>query len=93
MNEIGRKGFQSYIDNKYAVPLYESIMTSDESLEANKIMTNIDTYMKEMQQKWIMGEADVDATWDNYIQTINNYGMQRVIELETIAYNRLKGEE
>ena len=93
MNEIGREGFQRYIDNRYAVPSYESEMTSDESLELNKIMTNIDTYMKEMQQKWIMGEADVDATWDEYIKTINDYGYPRAKELKEIGYKRVNGED
>ena len=88
MNEIGRVGFQRYIDEGYAVEYPSSSFTTEESSERAKIMTNIDTYMKEMQQKWIMGGADIDATWDEYIQTINDMNYQRAEELTNIAYAR-----
>jgi len=88
MNEIGREGFKRYIEKGYGVPNFVYDMTTEESVELGKIMANIDTYMKEMQQKWIMGEADVDATWDEYIKTINDYGYPRAYEIYNIAYER-----
>ena len=93
MNEIGREGFMNYINKKYAVENYDSLLTTEEYVEESKITSKITTYIKEMQQKWIMGEADVDATWDNYIKTINDYGYKRAQEIETIGYKRLYGED
>ena len=90
MNAIGREGFQNYIDKGYAVPKLDTEMTTEESIEAGKIMTNIDTYMKEMQQKWIMGEADVDATWDEYIKIINGFDFKKVEDIYVTANKRAK---
>ena len=92
MNEIGKAGFERYIENQWAVPNIKRTFTTDESVEMGKIMANVDTYMKEMQQKWIMGEADVDATWDEYLKTIDTFNYERAREIQNIAYKRAKGE-
>ena len=55
-------------------------------------MADINDYMGEMQQKWILGEADVDATWDQYIETINSYDYGRAQELYTTAHKRATGK-
>ena len=88
MNEIGRKGFEEYIENGYAVEKASFSLTTDESVEIGKIMTNTDTYMKEMKQKWIMGEADIDATWDEYIATIEGMDYQRAKKIYNDAIAR-----
>ena len=93
MNEIGRAGFERYIDRGYAVKTDECILTTEESTEIEKIMNNISTYTNEMQQKWILGEADVDATWDEYIKTINDYGYDKVQKIEQKGYDRGMGKK
>ena len=88
MNEVGRKGFERYIENKYAVEPFECTLTTEESVRESELMTDIDTYMREMQQKWILGEADVDATWDEYIATINEYGYPELVEIRERGHKR-----
>lgn len=92
MNEIGRKGFERYIDQGYAIETLDTEFTTDESVEVDEIMADINDYMGEMQQKWILGEADIDATWNEYIETINSYDYSRAQELYTTAHKRAVGK-
>lgn len=95
MNEIGRNGIQRYIDNGYCEPTTTADYlptTDEEDAERNKIMSDVDTHMKEQQQKWIMGESDVEATWDGYISTVKGMGIDRAIEIQNAALARKLGK-
>ena len=64
------------------------IPISEESDEISDISTNLSTYMKEMEQKWILGTSDVDKDWDTYIKTINDMGYATIEKVYNNVYQR-----
>ncbi len=61
--------------------------TADENAELAEIQSNIDTYMKQMRLKFITGVESLDK-WDEYIKTLEDYGVKRMIEINQAAYDR-----
>ena len=51
---------------------------------------SIQTYMKEMEQKWVLGASDVDATFDEYMNYCKTLEMDNVLEIYNNAYSRYK---
>ena len=63
-------------------------MEADDSAEYATIVATADTYISESFAKFITGEWDIDASWDNYLQELDKIGVQRMIELAQTAYDR-----
>lgn len=62
-------------------------MTPDESTESSTIYNSINTYVKEMALKFITGEESLD-NFDAFIQTLNDMGAERMLEIRQAAYDR-----
>ena len=43
-----------------------------------------------MITQFITGEADIDATWEQYVNTLNQMGLDRWVAIDQAAYNRTK---
>ena len=89
MNEISRNGFNAYDEAgicKKEWSLYGQ--TEEESDAVSDISTNVNTYMKEMEQKWILGTSDVDKDWDTYIKTLNDMGYPKMEKIYNDVYQR-----
>lgn len=63
--------------------------TVDESKEKSEIMNEITTYRDEMTLKFMLGTKSFDE-WDEYVETINNMNLSRVIEIQNAALERYK---
>lgn len=89
MNEISRKGFEMYIDGGYVKQQFvKPQFTESEQKVLNTNYNNIDTYISEMEQKWILGTEDVEKGWDNYIATLKKMKVDEVIKIYKDAYAR-----
>ena len=91
MNEIAKSGFNMYNDSgivrkEFVAPK----RTKEENDKITDIVSNVLTYIKEMEQKWILGTADVDADWDTYLKTLDDMGMKTYTEVYNAAYAREK---
>ncbi len=62
--------------------------TTEESEERAEIQTDIETYQEEMRLKFITGQADIDAEWDTYCQTLIDMGIEDVEAIEAAAIAR-----
>ena len=47
--------------------------------------------MLERQQAWILGSADVEAEWDDYLAQLDRLGLQDVLDVMQSAYERQYG--
>ena len=56
-------------------------LTVEQAVARAEYMTDIDTYMKEMTLKFILGELDVDANWDAYMATMKAMGIEEAIAI------------
>jgi putative aldouronate transport system substrate-binding protein len=61
--------------------------TPEESAEFATIMTEVNTYQREMEAKFIIGTEPL-SNWDAYVRTIKNLGIDRAIEIQSTALNR-----
>ena len=48
-------------------------------------------YMLERQQTWILGNGDVEAEWDDYMDQLDKKGFNDVLEVMNTAYKRQYG--
>lgn len=71
---------------KYIYP--PTTLSSSEAEEFAKIMNQVNTYVEEMETKFITGVLDIDKEWDGYIAQIKKFGIERAIELKQAAYDR-----
>ena len=66
------------------------VYTKEESKERASLVTDISSYVKQMTTQFINGEADIDETWDSYIATLNQMQIDRWVEIDQTAYDRVK---
>lgn len=62
--------------------------SQEESSEFASIMNDINTYVAEMYSKFVLGQADIDAEYDNFVKTLNDFGLERALEIQQSAYER-----
>lgn len=89
-NPVAAKGVQMYIDNKYIVDQFPSLsFTEEEQKVLSTKWNSIDTYIKEMEQKWIMGgEPLTDTSFEKYVAQLKSMGMDEVTKIYNTAYQR-----
>ena len=61
--------------------------TVEESEEINLLQTDLDTYIKQMEAKFITGEISFDE-WDTYISNANKLDVDTLVKLYQDAYDR-----
>ena len=66
-------------------------MTAEESETYSTLITDIATYSGEMITKFIVGEADLEAEWDNYVETILSLRLGEALACQQAAYDRYIG--
>ena len=75
-------------DNNMAEHILPPVtLTADEAEEYASIYNDIDTYMKEQIALFITGKRPL-SEFDDYRATLEDMGVQRMIELEQAAYDR-----
>ncbi|KAA0966983.1 extracellular solute-binding protein [Sporosarcina sp. ANT_H38] len=67
------------------VPLPQLFVTADEQKEINRIRTDLDPYVLQMEAKFISG-AEPMENWDKYVETIKKMKVDRLVELYNDAY-------
>lgn len=70
---------------KHRVP--QIIMTMDELNEHSSIMSEINTYVAESFNNFIIGAEPID-NFEKYVKTVKSMGIDRALEIQQIAYER-----
>ena len=65
--------------------------TDDEQFVLDSYLTDITTYCKQMEGRFITGVSDVEKDWDSYCATLETMGLQKVLEVYQAAYDRWNG--
>lgn len=68
----------------------ELAYTKEEAKERATLVTDITSYVEQMITQFITGEADIDASWDQYVSTLKQMQLDRWVEIDQAAYNRTK---
>lgn len=62
--------------------------TTEESNRRADLQTDLETYQEEMRLKFITGQADIDAEWDTYCDTLESMGFYELMEIDQAAVDR-----
>ena len=62
--------------------------TEDENETINSVLTDINSYVKQMRVEFITGVTDIEAEWDNYCATLEQMGLPDVVAAYQAAYDR-----
>ena len=90
MSKEAQDGWKLYNDNGWCKAQTEFDVFDEAEVEINeKYNADINTYADEQKQKWIMGAEDVDAKWDEYVNTIKSMGIDELTKIYQAAYDRL----
>ncbi|MDR2799560.1 MAG: hypothetical protein LBB07_02980, partial [Bifidobacteriaceae bacterium] len=87
--------FQSFIKNEakvkdsdYAALPYPSLFLSEEQSDiVNQIKVDLQTYVENMEAKFVTGAADINSQWDTYIATIQKMNIDAYIKAYQDAYD------
>lgn len=63
-------------------------LTAAEQEIYDRVMLDIEPYMKEMTNRMIVGASDIDKEWDRYIETMAQMGLEDAVKCYQDAYNR-----
>jgi putative aldouronate transport system substrate-binding protein len=84
-----QEAIRTYIDGGYIIEPFPSIvLTEDEKKIVDKYLPAIQTFIKETEQQWIMGSKDVTTSFDDYMKSLKNMGMDEVVKVYNDAYQR-----
>jgi len=88
-NEVALEGIALYDEGDYLIDQFLGVaFNADEQSVYDRSWPSIRDYMLERQQQWILGSGDVNADWDDYMETLNEMGLQEVLEVMNSAYVR-----
>lgn len=62
--------------------------TAEEANERATLKTDLQNYLEQAKAQFITGEIDVEEGWDDFVNTVNGMGLERLIEIEQAAYDR-----
>ncbi len=78
-------------DNAYALGSNTSLNT-EENEQVSTISTDMLTYISEHYWKFVTGEEDIEAMWDEYLETLETMGLSEMTQVVQTAYDRAYGE-
>ncbi|MBO4897109.1 MAG: extracellular solute-binding protein [Clostridia bacterium] len=78
---------------KEQFPILTMEFTPEEMEEYSNLKTQITTRVDEMQQKWILGNSDIESEYDSYISDLDSLGMKRLLEIQQSAYERYNSQK
>lgn len=83
LDPIAREGAQMYLDNGYIKDMtFVGLPVSDDDQKAaSAYYADLNTYVREQMQKWVLGSEDVDATYDSFISGLKQMKVDDYLEL------------
>jgi putative aldouronate transport system substrate-binding protein len=63
-------------------------LTAEEADEASLLQVDIEAYLDQMYGKFVIGDVDIEAEYDNYVAGLNQRGLERYLEIYQAAYDR-----
>ncbi len=91
-NKYALAGIKLYDEGDYLIDQFLGVSFNvEEQAVYDKYWNSVETYMLERQQAWVLGSADVEAEWDDYIKQVNKLGFSKVVDAMQSAYQRQYG--
>ncbi|WP_106769751.1 extracellular solute-binding protein [Paenibacillus faecalis] len=68
-------------------PFPNVYLTNEEQSEASALMSDLNTYVEQMEAKFVTGQEPL-SNWDSYVAQVKKMGSDRIVELYQGAYDR-----
>ncbi|GGF91750.1 extracellular solute-binding protein [Paenibacillus aceti] len=68
-------------------PFPNVYLTNDEQSEATALFSDLNTYVQQMEAKFVTGQESL-SNWDKYVDQVKKMGADRIVELYQAAYDR-----
>ena len=62
-------------------------MTTEDAEEEGRIASDLLTYANQKVAQFAIGDSDIDAEWDSFVEELKSMNIERCIELEQAAYD------
>ena len=69
------------------------VATKDEQAELDTFWPDLSAYVTENRVKFITGELNFDADWDNFVNTLNGMGVDKYLAIKQAQYDRYKASK
>ena len=87
INEVQRPYAQNFLDGTWRRwPV--TFMLPHEADEISFIEADMIPFTDRMLARWIAGEGDVDAEWDQFLRDLDAYGLQRWLTIRQNVFDR-----
>ncbi len=83
----GSKAAETCIHPYYAEPFPALLATKAEQEQLSVVLTDINTYRREMTDKFIMGARSIDE-FDTFVAEMNSMGLDKVLEIKQAQWDR-----
>lgn len=67
---------------------YPDVSFTEEEITEISTFLDLDNYVTQMDAQFIVGTVSIEDEWDNYITTLKNMNVERMIEIRQAAYDR-----
>lgn len=84
--QIATEVYDPYVSDTVN-PVPELFFSSEQSEELAKIESSLEDHIEEMEAKFIVGDADLDKEWDEYLETLKNIGLDDYVSIYQEAYD------
>ena len=89
LNDIALKGIDLYNEHAAFRTPFPNIQRNEEDEKLYKqIYVNVETLRNEMTQKWVLGSADIESTWEQYLRDLKDMNIEKMIEIQQSAYDK-----
>ncbi|TLS38378.1 DUF3502 domain-containing protein [Pseudalkalibacillus caeni] len=93
LNDLGKEARETWADVDVSMA-FEPIlwMTNEENETVQSTSTDVQTFKDEMRDAFITGQKDIDAEWDQYVETLESMGINDVKKAKQSAYDRYQNQ-
>ena len=64
-------------------------LTAEEAENIQTISVEVSNYCKQCKVQFITGAMDLDSDWDTYVEGLENMGMNELLDVYQVAYDRI----
>lgn len=81
------KLYQPYLDPEtWPRPYY----SSEDTARISELRTDLFNVVEQNKANWIVGNGDIEAEWEQYVQGLKNIGVQEYIDINQRIYNEYR---
>lgn len=83
---------ETYHDGSYIYPPGARLV-EEQTNRLNRVIADVSTFMNENYTLFIMGDKNIDAEWDNYVEGLYDAGIQVALDVYQEAYDEFTARQ